>query len=131
MISTKPTIYLIDALNFLRSFLQVPQKDEEKTLRALIAALNDSALTEYKGSTFRLIIDGGFRNIGPTSPENVDALFSEDQTADEVILEQAIYLKNAARRVCVVTYDRGITNSLREEGIKILSCEKFFFFFLS
>ena len=35
MISTKPTIYLIDALNFLRSFLQVPPGDEEKTLRAL------------------------------------------------------------------------------------------------
>lgn len=131
MISTKPTIYLIDALNFLRSFLQVPPSDEEKTLRALIAALNDISLTEYKGSTFRLIIDGSFRNIGPTSPENVDALFSEDQTADEVILEQAIYLKNAARRVCVVTYDRGITDDLRQEGIKILSCKKFFDTFLS
>ena len=131
MISTKPTIYLIDALNFLRSFLQVPQKDEEKTLRALISALNDISSTEYRGSTFRLIIDGGFRNIGPTSPENVDALFSEDQTADEVILEQALYLKNAAKRVCVVTYDRGITSNLREEGIKTLSCEKFFDTFLS
>ncbi len=131
MISKKPTIYLIDALNFLRSFLQIPQHEEEKTLRALIAALNDTASTDYKGSTFRLIIDGGFRNIGPTSPENVDALFSEDQTADEVILEQAIYLKNATRRVCVVTYDRGITNNLRGEGIKILSCEKFFDTFLS
>ncbi|MBO7605459.1 MAG: NYN domain-containing protein [Elusimicrobiaceae bacterium] len=131
MISTKPTIYLIDALNFLRSFLQVPKQDEEKTLRALIDALNDTALTEYKGSTFRLIIDGGFRNIGPTETENVDALFSEEQTADEIILEQALFLKRAARRVCVVTYDRGITNNLREEGIKILSCEKFFDTFLS
>ena len=131
MISTKPTIYLIDALNFLRSFLQVPQKDEEKTLRALIAALNEIAFTEFKGSSFRLIIDGGYRNIGPTSPENVDALFAEDQTADEVILEQAIYLKNSLRRVCVVSYDKGITDILRREGIKILSCEKFFDTFLS
>ena len=131
MISTKPTIYLIDALNFLRSFLQVPQKDEEKTLRALIAALNEVAFTEFKGSSFRLIIDGGYRNIGPTSPENVDALFAEDQTADEVILEQAIYLKNSLRRVCVVSYDRGITDILRREGVKILSCEKFFDTFLS
>ena len=131
MISTKPTIYLIDALNFLRSFLQVPKQDEEKTLRALISALNDASSEDFKGSTFRLIIDGGFRNIGPTSPENVDALFSEDQTADEIILEQALYLKRAARRVCVVTYDRGITNNLREEGIKTLSCEKFFDTFLS
>ena len=131
MISTKPTIYLIDALNFVRSFLQVPQQDEEKTLRALISALNDVSSTEFNGSTFRLIIDGGFRNIGPTSPENVDALFSENQTADEMILEQAYYLKNSAKRVCVVTYDRGITDNLRQEGIKILSCEKFFDTFLS
>ena len=131
MISTKPTIYLIDALNFVRSFLQVPQQDEEKTLRALVSALNDSAMDDFKGTTFRLIIDGGFRNIGPTSPENVDALFSENQTADEMILEQAYYLKNSAKRVCVVTYDRGITDSLRQEGIKILSCEKFFDTFLS
>ena len=131
MISTKPTIYLIDALNFLRSFLQVPQQDEEKTLRAMIAALNEVAFTEFKGSTFRLIIDGGFRNIGPTSPENVDALFAEDQTADEVILEQALYLKNSLRRVCVVSYDKGITDTLRQEGVKILSCEKFFDTFLS
>ncbi len=131
MISTKPTIYLIDALNFLRSYLQVPQKDEEKTLRAMIAALNEIANEEFKGSTFRLIIDGGFRNIGPTSPENVDALFAEDQTADEVILEQAIYLKNSAKRVCVVSYDKGITDILRREGIKILSCGKFFDTFLS
>ena len=131
MISTKPTIYLIDALNFLRSYLQVPQKDEEKTLRAMIAALNEIAFTEFKGSTFRLIIDGGFRNIGPTSPENVDALFAEDQTADEVILEQALYLKDSSRRVCVVSYDKGITDTLRREGIKILSCGKFFDTFLS
>ena len=131
MISTKPTIYLIDALNFVRSFLQVPVKDEEKTLRAMIAALNEKAKEEYTGSTFRLIIDGGFRNIGPTSPDNVDALFAEDLTADEVILEQAIYLKSANKRVCVVTYDRGITQNLRGENIKILSCEKFFDTFLS
>lgn len=131
MISTKPTIYLIDALNFVRSFLQVPQQDEEKTLRALVSALNDSARDDFKGTTFRLIIDGGFRNIGPTSPENVDALFSENQTADEMILEQAYYLKNSAKRVCVVTYDRGITDNLRQEGIRILSCEKFFDTFLS
>ena len=131
MISTKPTVYLIDALNFVRSFLQVPVKDEEKTLRAMIAALNESAFEDFKGSSFRLIIDGGFRNIGPTSPENVDALFAEDRTADEIILEQAIYLKNANRRVCVVTYDKGITQNLRGENIKILSCEKFFDTFLS
>ena len=48
MISTKPTIYLIDALNFVRSFLQVPQQDEEKTLRALVSALNDSAAEDFK-----------------------------------------------------------------------------------
>ena len=131
MISTKPTVYIIDALNFVRSFLQVPIKDEEKTLRAIIAALNENAFNEFKGSTFRLIIDGGYRNIGPTSPENVDALFSEERTADEIILEQAIYLKNANRRVCVVTYDTDITQNLRKENIKILSCSKFFDTFLS
>ncbi|MCR5504118.1 MAG: NYN domain-containing protein [Elusimicrobiaceae bacterium] len=130
MISKKATIYLIDALNFVRSFLQVPGKEEEKTLRALVAALSDASF-EFKGSSFRLIIDGGFRNIGPTSPANVDALFSEERTADEIILEQAFYLKNANKRVCVVSYDKGITQNLRREGIKILSCEKFFDTFLS
>jgi rRNA-processing protein FCF1 len=61
----------------------------------------------------------------------VDAVFAEDRTADDIILEQALYLKNANKRVCVVSYDRGITQNLRGEGIKILSCEKFFDTFLS
>ena len=130
MISTKATVYLIDALNFLRSYLQVPKPEEEKTLCALISALSDNSF-DFKGASFRLIIDGGFRNIGPTSPANVDALFSEDRTADEVILEQALYLKNANKRVCVVTYDTDIIQNLRGEGIKILSCAKFFDTFLS
>lgn len=130
MISTKATIYLIDALNFVRSFLQVPVKEEEKTLRALISALSETNI-DFKNSTFRLIIDGGFRNIGPTSTANVDAVFAEERTADEIILEQAIYLKRAKKRVCVVTYDTGITDNLRREGIKILNCEKFFDTFLS
>ena len=131
MITTKPTVYLIDALNFVRSFLQVPYNEEEKILRALVAALNEASLTDFKGSTFRLIIDGSFRNIGPTAYENVDALFSEERSADEIILEQALYLKNTSKRVCVVTYDRGITQNLHNEGIKILSCGKFFDIFLS
>lgn len=129
-ISSKPTIYIIDALNFIRSYLQVPYEQEEEVIANMIDYLQNLADTSLFGSTFRVIIDGSFRPVGITKTKNVDALFSEEYIADKIIAEQATFLKMANERVCVITSDRELRESLQEENIKVLSCSKFFKTFL-
>lgn len=126
MLSLKKTVYIIDALNFTRSFMQTEIEEEENTLSEMVSWLADLAKNRLSGSNFRLIIDGSYRPIGPTKLSGVDALFSEEETADEIILEQAIFLQDNGVRVCVVTSDMGLSMVLKERGIKVLGCAKFF-----
>ena len=127
MISKKPTIYIIDGLNFVRSFLFKGISDkEEQASRELILWLEDLTHTELIGSTFRVIFDGTFRNISQRNCQNVDAIFTEEITADELILEQASFLHRQGQRVNVITSDRELAEQLREQKIKTINCSKFF-----
>jgi predicted RNA-binding protein with PIN domain len=127
MISRKPTIYIIDGLNFVRSFLLKGISDrEEQASCELIFWLEDLTHTELIGSTFRVIFDGTFRNISQRNCQNVDAIFTEEITADELILEQATYLNSQGQRVSVITSDRELAQKLREQKIKTINCSKFF-----
>lgn len=127
MISKKPTIFIIDGLNFVRSFLFKGISDkEEQASRELIFWLEDLANTELIGSTFRVIFDGSFRDISQRQCQNVDAIFTEEITADELILEQANYLHRQGQRVSVITSDRELAQRLRESKIKTINCSKFF-----
>ena len=127
MISRKPTIFIIDGLNFVRSFLFKGISDkEEQASRELIFWLEDLTHTELIGSTFRVIFDGTFRNISQRNCQNVDAIFTEEITADELILEQATYLNSQGQRVSVITSDRELAQKLREQKIKTINCSKFF-----
>lgn len=127
MISKKPTIYIIDGLNFVRSFLfKGISNKEEQASRELAFWLEDLTHTELPGSTFRIIFDGTFRDISQRQCQNVDAIFTEAITADELILEQATFLHRQGQRVNVITSDRELAQKLREEKIKTISCSKFF-----
>lgn len=127
MISKKPTIFIIDGLNFVRSFLfKGITNKEEQASRELIFWLEDLSQTELIGSTFRVIFDGSFRDISQRQCQNVDAIFTESITADELIYEQANFLHSQGQRVSVITSDRELTQSLREQKIKTINCSKFF-----
>ena len=127
MISKKPTIFIIDGLNFVRSFLFKGISDrEEQASRELIFWLEDLTHTELSGSTFRVIFDGTFRDISQRECQNVDAIFTEEITADELILEQATFLNRQGQRVSVITSDRELAQKLREQKIKTINCSKFF-----
>lgn len=127
MISKKPTIFLVDGLNFVRSFLFKGITDkEDQASSELILWLEDLTHNELIGSTFRVIFDGTFRNLSQRNCQNIDVIFTEAITADELILEQASFLKSQGQRVQVITSDRELAQNLRGEKIKTISCSKFF-----
>ena len=123
----KPAIYIIDGLNLIRSFLMQNRGADEETLTAeLIDWLDELGRNQLPGSEFRLILDGSYRAVGPTRTACVSALFTEDESADRIILEQASYLKQNAERVIVVTSDLSLAAEVKEIGVKVLHCGKFF-----
>lgn len=125
--SSKPTIYLIDGLNFIRTFLAGNGYVSEDNLTSeLISWLDDLGSQKLYGSEFQLILDGTYRKVGPTVTSCVHAIFTEEMTADEVILEQAQYYKEYSKRAVVVTSDRELAQKVRLVGIKSISCDKFF-----
>lgn len=127
MISKKPTTFIIDGLNFVRSFLFKGISDkEEQASRELIFWLEDLTHTELIGSSFRVIFDGTFRDISQRQCQNVDAIFTEEITADELIYEQATFLNRQGQRVSVITSDRELAQKLRESKVKTINCSKFF-----
>ena len=99
---------------------------EEQASCELILWLEELTHTELIGSTFRVIFDGTFRNISQRNCQNVDAIFTEEITADELILEQASFLHRQGQRVNVITSDRELAEQLRAQKIKTISCAKFF-----
>lgn len=122
----KPAVYIIDGLNFVRSYLNRQGADEEALTSELVFWLDDLSRGTLAGSDFRLILDGSFRNLGQRNAQNVYVKFTEDITADEVIFEQALYLHETNNRVIVVSSDLELTSKLRTRGIKTLGCSKFF-----
>ncbi|MBO4674948.1 MAG: NYN domain-containing protein [Elusimicrobiaceae bacterium] len=126
-ISTKPTIYLIDGLNIVRSFLHEFSRSEEEVTEDFLDFLTEMSLEEqYAMNEYNVIFDGSFRPIGPLYRGGVHISFSEGDSADQIIREQAFFLHRSGRRVIAVTDDRALQNDLKEMGVKTLFCKKFY-----
>ncbi|MBR4591742.1 MAG: NYN domain-containing protein [Elusimicrobiaceae bacterium] len=126
-ISTKPTVYLIDGLNFVRSFLyEFSRTEEEVTARFLDFLTEVSQDERYRMNDYEVIFDGTFRAIGPLQRGGVHISFTEENTADQVICERADYLIQTAQRVIAVTEDRQLQETLKSLGVKTLFCRQFY-----
>lgn len=125
--STKPTIYLIDGLNLVRSFLYEFSRSEEEVTADFLDFLAEVSLDErYRMNTYEVIFDGTFRPVGPLYRGGVHISFAEEDSADQVICQQADYLAQTGRRVIAVTDDRQLQATLKELGVKSLFCRKFY-----
>ena len=125
--STKPTIYLIDGLNIVRSFLYEFARSEEEVTTDFLDFLEEVSLDErYQMNTYEVIFDGSFRPIGPLYRGGVHITFTEGDSADQIICERAGFLAQTGQRVIDVTDDRQLQQTLKELGVKSLFCRKFY-----
>ena len=126
-VSTKPTIYLIDGLNLVRSFLYEFARTEEEVTADFLDFLADISQDEhYVMHQYEVIFDGSFRPVGPLYRGGVHISFSEEDSADQIIYERADYLSQSGQRVIAVTDDRILQESLKKLGVKTLFCRKFY-----
>ncbi len=125
--STKPTIYLIDGSNLVRSFLCEFARTEEDVTADFLDFLTEISLdSRYQMHTYEVIFDGTFRALGPLQRGGVHVTFSEEATTDQVICERANYLAQTNQRVIAVTDDRALQEDLKALGVKVLFCQKFY-----
>ncbi|WP_428049679.1 NYN domain-containing protein [Candidatus Avelusimicrobium caledoniensis] len=125
--TTKPTVYLIDGLNIVRSFLYEFSRSEEEVTDDFLDFLEAVSLDErYQMHTYEVIFDGSFRPVGPLYRGGVHISFTEGDSADQIICERADYLSQTGQRVIAVTDDRQLQDMLRELGVKSLFCRKFY-----
>ena len=126
-VSTKPTVYLIDGLNLVRSFLYQFARTEEEVTEDFLEFLSEISLDDrYTMHRYEVIFDGSFRPVGPLYRGGVHISFSEDASADQIIYEQANYLAQSGQRVIAVTDDRLLQDDLKRLGVKTLFCRKFY-----
>ena len=126
-VTTKPTIYLIDGLNLVRSFLwQFGRSEEEVTTEFLDFLEAVSCDEKYAMHEYRVIFDGTYRPVGPLYRAGVHIIFSESETADDYIFQEADYLHQNNQRVIAVTDDRQLQTNLKNVGVKALFCRKFY-----
>ena len=125
--STKPTVYLIDGLNLVRSFLYEFARSEEEVTADFLDFLEDMSREDrYSMHTYEVIFDGTFRPVGPLYRAGVHISFAEENSADQVIYERASYLAQTNQRVIAVTDDRALQEDLKELGVKVQFCRKFY-----
>ena len=125
--STKPTIYLIDGPNLIRSFLYEFTRPEEEVTADFLDFLEDISQTErYCMHTYEVIFDGTFRPLGPLYRGGVHIPFAEEDSADQIICERANFLAQSGQRVIAVTDDRKLQETLKSLGVKSLFCRKFY-----
>ena len=125
--STKPTVYLIDGSNMVRSFLGEFARSEDEVTADFLAFLEQVSQDErYSMHSYEVIFDGSFRPVGPLYRGGVHISFSEGDSADEVIRERAAFLAHSRRRVMAVTDDRALQAQLNELGVKTFFCRKFY-----
>ncbi len=126
-VTTKPTIYLIDGLNLVRSFLwQFGRSEEEVTTEFLDFLEEVSQDEKYNMHEFRVVLDGAYRTVGPLYRGGVHIVFAEQDSADDYIFQEADFLHQNNTRVIAVTDDRALQNSLKEIGVKTQFCRKFY-----
>lgn len=125
--TTKPTIYLIDGLNLVRSFLWQFMRPEEEVLADFLDFLEQASGDEkYAMHEYRVVLDGAYRPVGPLYRGGVHIVFAEEGSADDYILQEADYLHQRGTRVIAVTDDRDLQSALKEMGVKALFCRKFY-----
>ncbi|WP_428074474.1 NYN domain-containing protein [Candidatus Avelusimicrobium luingense] len=125
--STKPTTYLIDGLNLVRSFLYEFARTEEEVTADFLDFLEEISLCDrYNMHTYEVIFDGSFRPIGPLYRGGVHISFTEGDSADQIICERAEFLAGTGQRVIAVTDDRELQSALKSAGVKSLFCRKFY-----
>ena len=125
--STKPTIYLIDGSNLVRSFLYEFSRTEEEVTSDFLDFLEEiSSTPRYAMNTYEVIFDGTFRPIGPLYRSGVHISFAEGDSADQIICERAGFLAQTGQRVIAITDDRALQDELKELGVKTLFCRKFY-----
>ena len=126
-LTTKPTTYLIDGLNLVRSFLYEFSRSEEEVTADFLDFLTAVSLDEkYNMHTYEVIFDGSFRPVGPLYRGGVHISFTEGDTADQIIYERASYLAQTGQRVIAVTDDRALQEDLKNAGVKTQFCRKFY-----
>ena len=127
-ISSKPTVYLIDGSNFSRSFWSQAGGGKPDALEAeFIQWLAQAARTQaFSASSFRVVFDGGFRSSGVCREPSINVYFSEEEKADDILLERACFMKSEGTRAVIVTSDREIREQAASDGIKSLTCGAFF-----
>lgn len=125
--TTKPTIYLIDGLNLVRSFLWQFSRTEEEVTEEFLDFLEEVSSDEkYAMHEYRVILDGAYRPVGPLYRGGVHILFAEEDSADDYIFQEASYLQQSNSRVIAVTDDRQLQDNLKQLGVKVQSCRKFY-----
>ncbi|MEW5950831.1 MAG: hypothetical protein GX447_06575 [Elusimicrobia bacterium] len=122
----KKTLYLIDFCNFSHAlFSDYWDKKGEHEKRAVLWLCEKAALCKDE---FVLYLDGTYRSLGKDL-SNMKKTFCEERSADEVLLEYALYCKDSGKRFCAVTDDGELRGKLEKEKIKVLSCFSFYSFF--
>ncbi len=126
-LSSKPTTYIIDGLNFVRSYMMGYNTSEEDVTQEFLKWIFEIAdHPPFDACSFRIIFDGSFRGSGPIVRGNIKVTYTEGLSADELIAEQAVYLHGREERVCVVTSDLSLKNEIAAEGVKTMFCDYFF-----
>ena len=79
-VTTKSTLYLIDGLNLVRSFLYEFARSEEEVTADFLDFLTDISQDEhYCMHQYEVIFDGSFRPVGPLYRAGVHISFSEEE----------------------------------------------------
>ncbi|MDD4004927.1 MAG: NYN domain-containing protein [Elusimicrobiaceae bacterium] len=128
-LSGKPSVFCVDGLNFIRSYVMAGggYKTDDECAAALLDWLESVSCTDrFKNAEFRVVFDGGYRSVGPLVRGRVHAQFSDSDSADDILLEQAAYLKDhSTLKVWLVTSDGALVSIARENGIKTIYCPTF------
>jgi len=127
-ISSKPTVYLIDGSNFSKSFWDHPRGGTPDALEnEFLNWLEEiSRLEALRSSCFRVIFDGGFRQIRSVPNPSINVYFSDSETADDLLLERAYFMFMEGVRCVIVSSDGEIRRKAAAEHIISMPCDAFF-----
>lgn len=125
--TTKSTIYLIDGCNLIQSSRghgsSFNLKEAEEKFFEWLEGICD--IENFRSSTFRIIMDGGFRSINKNIHPAINVVFTDNESADDWIVERAYYFKTKNIRTVAVSSDRGLIERLKADGINCIPCKKF------
>ncbi|MCG2725431.1 MAG: NYN domain-containing protein [Elusimicrobia bacterium] len=126
-LSTKATVYLIDGCNLIRSaWDQNPFFNFAEAEAEFFEWLeNVCNIDDLSSSTFRIIMDGGYRPIKHRLSPAVNIVFTDDGNADDWIVERAYYFKSKNIRTVAISSDRELSERLKADGINCVPCKKF------